>query len=329
LRLALAAVVLLAGASVAAYQAARHAGWLGSPKLDAATRASKRPAVPARSPSAKRAVDAPADHGQPPAIKTEPASEMFRPQAPARMIAHSASPRPRPERAAAAEASQPPDKKSPSPTRAWATPTDQGHLARIEPEPAREIKPQEPPRPITRSASLQPRPESGAAAEASQPPDEIRALDQAIGLLRKERNPGAALAALDRYLFHYPAGALAREAQVARVDALLLLSRSPDALAALEALPLDPYGRSIELQVIRGELRAGSNCVRAEEDFSAVLGRAADGPLAERALYGRAVCRVKRGDHAAAGADMRTYLARFPTGVHAAWARRWLDGVGQ
>jgi TolA-binding protein len=159
--------------------------------------------------------------------------------------------------------------------------------------------------------------------------DEIRALDQAIGLLRKERNPGAALAALDRYLSRYPAGALAREARVARVDALLLLGRSPDALAALETLPLDPYGRSIELQVIRGELRAGSNCVRAEEDFGAVLGRAADGPLAERALYGRAVCRVKRGDHAAAAADMRTYLARFPTGVHAAWARRWLEGVGQ
>jgi TolA-binding protein len=329
LRLALAAVVLLAGASVAAYQAARHAGWLASPKPDAATRASKRPAAPARPPSAKREVGAPADQGQPPATEPEPASEMVRPQAPARAIARSASPRARPERAAAPEPWQPPDERSPSPTQAWAAPKDQGHLARIEPEPASEIRPQEPPRLITRSASPRPGPESGAAAEAWQPPEEIRALDQAVGLLRKERNPGAALAALDRYLSRYPAGALAREARVARVDALLLLGRSPDALAALEALPLDPYGRSIELQVIRGELRAGSNCVRAEEDFSAVLSRAPDGPLAERALYGRAVCRGKRGDHAAASADIRAYLARFPTGVHAAWARRWLEGGGQ
>jgi hypothetical protein len=137
------------------------------------------------------------------------------------------------------------------------------------------------------------------------------------------------LGALDRYLLRYPAGALSREARVARVDALLLLGRSTDALAALEALPLDPYGRSIELQVIRGELRAGSSCARAEEDFSAVLVRVPEGPLAERALYGRAVCRVKRGDHAAAAADMRAYLNRFPSGAHAAWARRWLEGVGR
>lgn len=326
LRLALAAVVLLAGASGAAYQAARHAGWLGSPKLDAATRPSKRPAVPARSPSAKRAVGIPADQGQPPATEPEPASEVVRPQATARAIARAASPRPRPESAAAAEAWQPSNEISPSAKRAVGAPADQGQPPAIEPEPVRKmVRTQEPARPIAPPSS--PRP--ATVAEASQPLDEIRALDQAIGLLRKERNPGAALAALDRYLSRYPAGALAREARVARVDALLLLGRSPDALAALETLPLDPYGRSIELQVIRGELRAGSNCVRAEEDFGAVLGRAADGPLAERALYGRAVCRVKRGDHAAAAADMRTYLARFPTGVHAAWARRWLEGVGQ
>ena len=320
------AVVLLAGASVAAYQAARHAGWFASLKPDAATRASKRPLVPVRALFSRRAVGAPADQGQPPATEPKPASEMVRPQEPARAIARSASPRPRPERGTATRAWEPPDELLPSAGRTVGAPAHLGQPPVIEPGPASEmVRPQEPARPIAPPAS--PRP--ATAAEAWAPPDEIRALNQAIGLLRKERNPGAALGALDRYLARYPAGALAREARVARVDALLLLGRSHDALTALEALPLDPYGRSIELQVIRGELRAGSNCVRAEEDFSAVLGRAPDGPLAERALYGRAVCRVKRGDHVAAAADMRTYLDRFPAGVQAAWARRWLEGVGQ
>ena len=158
---------------------------------------------------------------------------------------------------------------------------------------------------------------------------EVRALDQAIGLLRRDRNAGAALFALDAFLAGYPHGVLNREARLARVDALLMLQRLDEAQNALETLPLDSHRRETELQVIRGELRARSNCARAEEDYGAVLGRSADAALVERALYGRGACRAKRGDGAGAAEDLRRYLERFPNGAHAARARQWLEGAGQ
>jgi len=169
------------------------------------------------------------------------------------------------------------------------------------------------------SASGRPEPAPSATS------DEILALDQAIGLLRRKHDASAALPALDAYLGRYPTGQLNREARLARVDALLMLQRSDEALVALEALPLDAHGRSTELQLIRAELRARTDCTRAEGDFSAVLTRGQNAALEERALYGRGACRVKRGDGKGAAQDLRRYLERFPTGGHAGWARRWLE----
>ena len=57
-----------------------------------------------------------------------------------------------------------------------------------------------------------------------------------------------------------PGRQLAPEARVARVDALLTLDRADEALRALEQLPLDAHRRSTELQLIRGELRARTDC---------------------------------------------------------------------
>jgi hypothetical protein len=163
---------------------------------------------------------------------------------------------------------------------------------------------------------------------ATAPSEEIRALDQAIGQLRRDRNAGAALSTLDAYLARYPHGVLNREARLARVDALLMLQRMNEALTALETLPLDTHRRSNELQVIRGELRARADCARAEEDYSAVLARNPDAVLAERALYDRGACRAKRGDRTGASVDLRRYLERFPNGAHAAWARQWMEMSG-
>ena len=159
--------------------------------------------------------------------------------------------------------------------------------------------------------------------------EEIRALDQSIGLLRRDRDADAALSTLDAYLARYPHGVLNREARLARVDALLMLRRLDEAQSALETLPLDAHRREAELQVIRGELRARSDCARAEEDYSAVLARSPDAALVERALYDRGACRAKRGDGTGAAEDLRRYLERFPNGAHAAWARQWLQRAGQ
>ena len=155
--------------------------------------------------------------------------------------------------------------------------------------------------------------------------EEIRALDSAMGLLRGKHDAQAALRVLDDYLLRFPQGMLDREARVARMDALLMLNRSDEALLALETLPLDQHGRSAELQLIRAELRSRTDCPHAEQDFGAVLARTKSPALEERALYGRASCRTQHGDAKGAAQDLRRYLERFPNGSHAAWARQWLE----
>ena len=180
-------------------------------------------------------------------------------------------------------------------------------------------------------ATVPPVPEANPiapAAPANGPTQEMRTLDEAIGLLRRHHNPAAALPLLDRYLARYPGGLLNREARLARVDALLMLERSREALAELETLPLDNGRRSAELQVVRGELRASQDCARAERDFTAALTRSPDAVLLERILYGRGVCRAKLGNRVGATEDLRRYLERFPGGAYAGSVRRWLDTIG-
>jgi len=176
--------------------------------------------------------------------------------------------------------------------------------------------------PVTATA---PRPTPTAApAQAPQPSAEVLALDRAIGLLRRDHDGAAALSALDAYLARYPRGLLNREARFARVDALLLLGRSDQALSSLETLPLDRGRRSTELQVIRAELRSSRNCAGAELDFSAALGQSPGAGLMERILYGRGVCRAKLGNASGARSDFERYLDRFPAGVHATSVAEWL-----
>jgi TolA-binding protein len=172
------------------------------------------------------------------------------------------------------------------------------------------------------------RPAAARAArdrEPTAPAGEIQALENAMSLLRGKHDAAAALAALDDYLARFPGGVFAREAHVARVDALLMLARPDAALQELDALSLDANRRSTELQLVRGELRARTDCSRAEADFSAVLARVRTAALEERALYGRAVCRSQQGNAAGAAEDLRRYVDRFPDGGHAGWARRWLQ----
>jgi hypothetical protein len=168
-----------------------------------------------------------------------------------------------------------------------------------------------------------------AAAPAPGPATEVQSLDEAIGLLRRHHQPAAALPLLDSYLHRYPRGILNQEAQLARVDALLMLERSQEALAALEVLPFDTGRRSAELQVVRGELRARLDCARAEDDFTAVLAHSPDAGLLERILYGRGVCRAKLGNRSGSVEDLHRYLERFPRGAYAGAVRRWLDTLGK
>jgi TolA-binding protein len=190
-----------------------------------------------------------------------------------------------------------------------------------------------------RPASIEPPPPLPASAQTAHalpagvsplaPSPEIHALDRAIALLRRDHDAGAALAALDTYLDRYPHGVLQREARLARLDALLVLKRTDEALAVLETLPLDNRRRSTEHQVMRAELRARTDCSRAEEDFNVALTHSPDAALLERILYGRGACRAKMGKASGAAEDLQHYLERFPSGAHATWARQWLDTINR
>ncbi len=184
---------------------------------------------------------------------------------------------------------------------------------------------------VPRPRAPAPRPSTGRAAAAPTSTalaEETRLLGGALGSLRQQHDGAAALAAVNVYLRHFPNGTLLVEAQHARIDALLLLGRREEALHALDSLDLDPIGRGQELLLIRGELRARRDCADATADFDVVLRHAAPPRLAERALFGRAVCRQQEGRPGAAREDALTYLERFPGGRFADAARRLASNGG-
>ena len=159
------------------------------------------------------------------------------------------------------------------------------------------------------------------AADESALAAESLALQGVLVRLRREHDAQGALALLDQSQALFAHGAFALEAQVARVDALLLLGRRDEALAILNRLPLTHIGRGGELRLQRAELRARTDCGLALVDFDALARQALAPALAERALYGRAACELRVGDDNHAQADLRDYLTRFPKGRFVTQAR--------
>ena len=170
-----------------------------------------------------------------------------------------------------------------------------------------------------------PRPASAPASASTALGRETALLDVAVTALRQRRDAAGALRALDQFEAQFPQGLLAGEAQRARVDALLLLGRQDQALAALKGMELLPVGRGLELVLIRAELQAQRDCLPAVADFSLVLGGEAPSSFRERALWGRAACRAQLGRAHEAGDDARAYLTHFPRGRFQERARRLLD----
>ena len=167
-------------------------------------------------------------------------------------------------------------------------------------------------------------PPAVAPARPSAIAEEAALLGAALRELREQDDAAGALALLDEHDGRFSSsGALLDEASTTRIEALLRLGRHAQALARLVAQALRPAGRGRELLASRGELRADAGrCAESITDFDALLADdgATDG-AAERALYGRAACRARTVDAAAARADLESYLARFPTGRFADRAR--------
>jgi hypothetical protein len=159
---------------------------------------------------------------------------------------------------------------------------------------------------------------------------ETELLAATLTALRRDSNPERALVLLDMYDRAFPRGALALEAGSARLDALLSLGRTHDALALLDRLPLGRMARRRELAVIRAELRAKGDPSRAVRDFDAALALGLSGGLEERALFGRAGSRFRASATELARRDLEAYLERYPEGRFASEARaRLLAPNGQ
>jgi hypothetical protein len=161
------------------------------------------------------------------------------------------------------------------------------------------------------------------AESASALAQESALLAVALRKLRQDGDARGALATLDQHDARFAAGALAPEATLARIEALIKMHKNRDALALLERATPSPLGRGRDLIVARAELRAAAGrCAAATRDFDLLL---ADDfsfdEVAERALWGRASCRATAKDTTGARRDLQDYLARFPSGRHAAAAR--------
>jgi hypothetical protein len=173
-----------------------------------------------------------------------------------------------------------------------------------------------------------PVPTAAPPAEESALALESRLLGLALRELRQTRDAKQALIRLDEYASRFPSGLLKEEAQAARVDALMVLGRRQDALVLLDQATFTRLPRGGELTVLRGELRAASGrCRDALPDFAASVEASSTAEVAERGLYGQAMCRAHLGDLSGAEIDLRAYLARFPSGRFRASAQTTLRNL--
>jgi hypothetical protein len=208
--------------------------------------------------------------------------------------------------------------------------------AKAEAPPEQEVAPPPPARepvvarPRRAAAVVPPAPamEPAPQAEATAPSalhEEAAMLGAALRRLREDNDAAGALALLDEHDRRFgEAAALADEARRTRIEAWLQQGERAQALAALDALSLRPWGRGRALRATRADLRAeAGRCPEALVDFEALLAgdAGASDTIAERALFGRASCRARQGDVAASRADLQRYLERFPNGAFASRAR--------
>ncbi|MEO5767276.1 MAG: tetratricopeptide repeat protein [Polyangia bacterium] len=160
------------------------------------------------------------------------------------------------------------------------------------------------------------------------PESEVEPLTSAFRELRSGGDPAAALRLLDEYDQRFPGGTLRGEAGVARAEALLTLGRGGEALRALDEIENRGGTLTRELRITRGELfAANGDCEKAGRDFEGILAASSDDALTARAVFGRASCRLRRGELTAARRDLERYLVIEPDGPSAAEARRALQSI--
>ncbi|HEY0882321.1 MAG TPA: tetratricopeptide repeat protein, partial [Archangium sp.] len=137
--------------------------------------------------------------------------------------------------------------------------------------------------------------------------------------------PSRAVGTFTEARTRFPSGSLRIELSLGLIEALLATGRPAEALHELDALSATSAGaeRADELTFLRAQLARATN--RHAEAISLLAPLAArSSPFAERALIALADSQTRSGQADAARTALREYLRRFPTGHHAADARRAL-----
>jgi hypothetical protein len=196
--------------------------------------------------------------------------------------------------------------------------------------PAPEAIPAPPPFPVPAlpvRRALPPPPVSLPPVTSAPPDGELALIAGAVRKLRTDDDPRGALAVLDEHRARFPAGALTREATLARVETLLALDRRAEALRVLDGAAIDELPRARAVRATRGELRAElGRCADARKDFELLLSSNQRDEVAERALYARAACRARTGEADRARADLALYRTLYPQGRFTAEVQRLLEG---
>lgn len=147
---------------------------------------------------------------------------------------------------------------------------------------------------------------------------EVALYERAL-LQHRLRDEAGALATLDSSRERFPDGVLVMETALTRAEVLVSLGRRDDAIAALSAF-LDTFPtseRGPEVHLLRGDLlREGGRCREAMNDLSAAK---RDARWADEASWSMVAC--AQGSRQA----LERYLEAFPSGAHAAEARRALS----
>jgi len=160
------------------------------------------------------------------------------------------------------------------------------------------------------------------------PAGETHLVAQAFQALRTDKDAEAALRVLDEWARRFPNGSLADEARVARVEALLVLGRTADALPLLLEMR-DSSGLTRDIQTVRAELLSERDrCAEAMPDFDDLLKAGLHDAADERALYGRAACDLRAGRTALGRQGLGLYLRAYPDGRFASAVRRAADDLG-
>jgi hypothetical protein len=183
---------------------------------------------------------------------------------------------------------------------------------------------------VSAPSSLRPGPASSPPPSAPESSSEAAMLMTAFRRLRTGHDPIGALALIDAYDHLFERRGLAREATLARAEALLALGRKNAALTVLDGLNLSGSSIDRRAALARAELRAAERRRAADaiRDFDLVLESGVDDELSARALYGRAVLREAAGDVAGARADLREHLKRFGGDARRGDVMAMLDRLG-